>query len=206
MLARVLLCFTSGAFALLVRSGLVRREFPGSAAGSLARILLGLDGGAFAGLLGCVLVRLEGPGARARARRCGRQLSRRVRVGRRGGQRTGQGGPDHAARDQRAGDAGDRDDSLGVGQAALTSFSSEMACMEHARLHADHTLQPRTFQKAYSARAFSSIWASMDAWARKALISGHRGLTACTSCWRSAAVACWIRCSRSTSSATANRR
>src|SRR5438094_591724 len=111
-LARVLLSFTRGALALLVRGVLVRRELPGPAAWPLAGVLLGLDGGAFTGLVGRVLVRLEGSGARARTGRRGGQLVRRSRIRRRGGERTGQCGPDHAARDQRSGDAGDRNDAL----------------------------------------------------------------------------------------------
>src|SRR2546423_732400 len=109
-LARVLLRLACGALALLVRGALVWREF--SASRSLPGILLGLDGRAFAGFVGRVLVGLEGSGARARTRRCRRELRRRAVVRRRGREWTGQGGPDHAARDQRSSDAGNRHDAL----------------------------------------------------------------------------------------------
>src|SRR4029077_1828929 len=93
-------------------------ELPGATTWSLTRVLLGLDGGAFTGLVGRVLVGLEGSGARARTCRRSRQLSRRVRVRRRGAERTGQRGPDDAARDERSGDSDNRNNALGWSDAS----------------------------------------------------------------------------------------
>src|SRR5438552_10924905 len=135
-LARVLLRFPSGAFALLVGRVLVRRKRPGSASRPLTRILLRLDGGAFTGLMRSVFVGLEGPGAGARAGRGGRQLDGVRGVRRRGGgERAGQGGADDAAGDHRSGEPSDGKDTLGWGQAFLTSF--------------DCSLGPRTLQQHY---------------------------------------------------------